>query len=154
MTTNNHTLTPKQEAACRAYIETGSKSAAYRHAYNTKNMKNETVWRRAVELFDNGKVAARLEALQAEHRRAHDVTIESLTKELEEARTLAIANGQASAAVQATMGIAKLHGLLVDRSEVKTTSDMTLAEVRARIKEIEAELAVVGDDAAHGETRH
>ena len=154
MTTNNHTLTPKQEAACRAYIETGSKSAAYRHAYNTKNMKNETVWRRAVELFDNGKVAARLEALQAEHRRVHDVTIESLTKELEEARTLAIANGQASAAVQATMGIAKLHGLLVERTEVKTTSEMSLSEVRARIKEIEAELAVVGDDAAHGDTRH
>ncbi len=154
MTTNNHTLTPKQEAACRAYIETGSKSAAYRHAYNTKNMKNETVWRRAVELFDNGKVAARLEALQAEHRRVHDVTIESLTKELEEARTLAIANGQASAAVQATMGIAKLHGLLVDRSEVKTTNDMTLAEVRARIKEIEAELAEAGDEAVQAPTQH
>ncbi len=154
MTTNNHTLTPKQEAACRAYIETGSKSAAYRHAYNTKNMKNETVWRRAVELFDNGKVAARLEALQAEHRRVHDVTIESLTKELEEARTLAIANGQASAAVQATMGIAKLHGLLVDRAEVKTTNDMTLAEVRARIKEIEAELDEAGDDAVQAPTQH
>ena len=31
---------------------------------------------------------------------------------------------------------------------------MTLAEVRARIREIEDELAVVGDDAAHGETQH
>ncbi len=154
MTTNNHTLTPKQEAACRAYIETGSKSAAYRHAYSTENMKEETVWRRAVELFDNGKVAARLEALQAEHRRVHDVTIESLTKELEEARTLAIANGQASAAVQASMGIAKLHGLLVERSEVKTTNDMTLAEVRARIKQIEAELAEAGDDAVQAPTQH
>ena len=154
MTTNNHTLTPKQEAACRAYIETGSKSAAYRHAYSTENMKEETVWRRAVELFDNGKVAARLEALQAEHRRVHDVTIESLTKELEEARTLAIANGQASAAVQATMGIAKLHGLLVDRSEVQTTNDMTLAEVRARIKEIEAELDEASDAAEQSPTQH
>ena len=154
MTTNNHTLTPKQEAACRAYIETGSKSAAYRHAYNTKNMKNETVWRRAVELFDNGKVAARLEALQAEHRRVHDVTVASLTAELEEARALAMANGQASAAVQATMGIAKLHGLLVERTEVKTMSEMTLAEVRARIKQIEAELAEAGDDAVQAPTQH
>ncbi len=47
------------------------------------------------------------------------------------------------------MGIAKLHGLLVDRAEVKTTNDMTLAEVRARIKQIEAEL----DDAGHGATQ-
>ncbi len=61
-----------------------------------------------------------------------------------------MANGQASAAVQATMGIAKLHGLLVDRSEVKTTSDMTLEQVRDRIKEIEAELAAI----EQAETRH
>ena len=52
------------------------------------------------------------------------------------------------------MGIAKLHGLLVERSEVKTTSDMTLAEVRARIKEIEAELAEAGDEAPQAPTQH
>ncbi len=84
----------------------------------------------------------------------HDVTMASLTAELEEARVLAMANGQASAAVQATMGIAKLHGLLVERTEVKTTSEMTLAEVRARIKEIEAELAEAGDDAVQAPTQH
>ena len=69
-----------------------------------------------------------------------------MTEEMRENRDLAIKNDQASAAQQASMGIAKLHGLLIDRAEVKTTNDMTLAEVRARIKEIEAEL----DDAGHG----
>ena len=147
-------MTPKQENFCLAYLETGNASEAYRRAYDAENMKPETVNRKAFDLLENGKIGARVQQLQAEHRRAHNVTIESLTKELEEARTLAIANGQASAAVQATMGIAKLHGLLVDRAEVKTTNDMTLAEVRARIKEIEAELAEAGDDAAQAETRH
>ena len=82
------------------------------------------------------------------------MSISSLTDEQEEARLLAISNGQASAAAQAGMNKAKLHGLLVDRSEVKTTSDMTLAEVRARIKEIEAELAEAGDDAVQVPTQH
>ena len=61
-----------------------------------------------------------------------------------------MANGQASAAVQATMGKAKLHGLLVDRSEVKMTSDMSLEQAQDRIKQIEAELAAI----EQAETRH
>ena len=55
------------------------------------------------------------------------------------------------------MGIAKLHGLLVERTEVKMTADMTLEQAQDRIKEIEAELAVLDgeeDGAAADETRH
>ncbi len=147
-------MTPKQENFCLAYLETGNASEAYRRAYDAENMKPETVNRKAFDLLENGKIGARVQQLQAEHRRVHDVTVASLTAELEEARTLAIANGQASAAVQATMGIAKLHGLLVERSEVKTTGDLTLEQVRARIKEIEDELTGIGDDAAQGPTQH
>jgi hypothetical protein len=46
------------------------------------------------------------------------VTVASLLEELEVARQLAMQKGQASAAVQATMGKAKLTGLIVDRREV------------------------------------
>ncbi len=73
-----------------------------------------------------------------------------MTEEMRENRDLAVANKQAAAAQQASMGIAKLHGLLVERTEVKTTSEMSLSEVRARIKEIEAELAAIDQ----AETRH
>ncbi len=149
MLTNENALTPKQEVACQAYVETGNKSEAYRRAYNTENMKEETIWRKAVELFANGKVAARLNALRAEHRRAHDVTIKSLTEQLEEARALAMANGQAGAAVQAIMGKAKLHGLLIDKREVRVTDNKSLPEIRAEIEAVEAELAEIR--AARGE---
>lgn len=64
------------------------------------------------------KVQTRLHELQAEAREKHNVTIESLTIELEEARNLAKQEGQASAAVSATMGKAKLHGLVVDKNEL------------------------------------
>jgi hypothetical protein len=45
--------------------------------------------------------------------------VDSLTKELEEARQLALHTTvlQPSAAVAATMGKAKIHGMLIDKSE-------------------------------------
>jgi hypothetical protein len=49
--------------------------------------------------------------------------VDSLTAELEEARSVAMAEKQASAAVSATMGKAKLHGLVVDKQEQKRVSD-------------------------------
>ncbi len=57
-----------------------------------------------------------------------------------------------SAAVQATMGKAKLHGLLIDKSEVRVTDNKSLPEIRAEIEAVEAELAEIR--AARAETRH
>ncbi len=112
-------LTPKQEAFAQAYIETGNASEAYRRSYNASNMKEETVWRKAKEVMDNGKVTARLHELQAAAAIKHEVTVDSLVKELEEARAIAISNPRAvSAAVSATMGKAKLLGLIVEKSEL------------------------------------
>jgi hypothetical protein len=58
-------LTLKQEAFCQAYIRTGDKSAAYREAYNTVNMKNETVNSKACILSENGNVRTRILELQS-----------------------------------------------------------------------------------------
>ena len=112
MTTN---LTPKQGRFAQLYIELGNASEAYRQSYDTARMKPTTVNRKAKELLDNGKIAARIEGLQAAARKRHEVTIDSLTKELDEARALAYKVKQPSAAVSATLGKAKLHGLLKDR---------------------------------------
>jgi phage terminase small subunit len=115
---NTMQLTVKQENFCMKYIETGNASEAYRKAYDTKNMKPETIHKRASELLGNGEVTGRIEGLKKEHRNRHDVTIDSITLELEEARQLAISTEHASAAVSATMGKAKIHGLLVDKNEI------------------------------------
>ncbi|KMK17787.1 terminase [Pluralibacter gergoviae] len=106
-------LTIKQEAFCQAYIETGNASEAYRKAYAADRMKPESVNRKAKELLDNGKIAARIVALQGEHRQRHNLTVDDLLIELEEARRAALDSdtAQASAAVGATMGKAKLLGL-------------------------------------------
>ena len=124
-------LTPKQEAFACAYVETGNASEAYRRAYDAGAMKEETIWRKAKECLDNGKVTARVEQLQAKHAKRHEITVDSITEMLKEDRDLARKNDQASAAVSASMGLAKLHGLIIDRSKIDLTPhEEALEELR------------------------
>lgn len=110
-------LTPKQEKFCLVYIETGNASEAYRQSYNTAKMKPETVNRTAKQLLDNRKIAARVDELREEHAKRHEITVDTLVAELEEARKLAFETEKAAAAVQATLGKAKLLGLVVEKQE-------------------------------------
>ena len=119
-------LTLKQDKAVRKYVECGNMSEAYRYAYNSENMKPETINRKAKFLFDQGKIRARVEMLQAEHRERHNVTVDSLTVELEDARKLAIEIQNPSAAVSATTAKAKLHGLLIEKRQLESMSKNTL----------------------------
>ena len=59
-------LTPKQEAFCHAYIETGNASEAYRRCYSCGKMKPESINRKAFELLENVKITAMISDLQAE----------------------------------------------------------------------------------------
>lgn len=111
-------LTPKKKVFSFAYVETGNASEAYRRAYNAKNMKPETVNKRASELLNDGYITGMIEGLQAAHRDRHDVTVDGLTVEYEEARKLARKEAQPSAMVSATTGKAKLHGLIKDKHEL------------------------------------
>jgi phage terminase small subunit len=113
-------LTAKQEAFAVAYVETGNGSKAYRLSHDVgADTKPETVWSNASRLLADSKVKARVQALQAEARDLLMVSVGTLTDELEQARKLAMKDEKgASAAVSATMGKAKLHGLLVDKAEL------------------------------------
>ncbi len=110
-------LTIKQEDFSMAYVECGNASEAYRQCYDASRMKPETVGRKAFELLENGKITAKIDTLRSDLRARHDVTVDSLTRELDEDRALARETGKVSAAVAAVMGKAKLHGLLTDKHE-------------------------------------
>lgn len=116
-------LTPKQEAFALAYVETGNASEAYRRSYNAEKMKPETVNRTAKEQLDNPKIAARLAELKAAHVERHEVTVDDLIRELEEARSIAMAGErqQPAAMVAATMGKAKILGLVQDKVDARLT---------------------------------
>jgi len=114
-------LTAKQEAFCLAYVETGNASEAYRVAYEVgENTKPETVWKRSSELLAGGAVTGRVAELKAMATERLMVTLESLTAELDEARKLAKEVANPAAMTGATMGKAKLHGLLIEKQEIKS----------------------------------
>ena len=114
-------MTPKQEHFARLYVETGNASEAYRQAYNAENMKPETVTNEAYKLLQSPDISAMVDDLKAEARQRHRVTVDDLLHELEQARAAALAapTPQSSAAVSATMGKAKMLGLLVDKAEIQ-----------------------------------
>src|SRR3546814_7176872 len=70
-------MTPKQEAFCLAYIETGNASEAYRRAYNAENMKPETVNNKGYELLQKGEIRARLAELREPILERHGDTVRS-----------------------------------------------------------------------------
>jgi len=114
-------LTVKQEAFAQAYIENGgNKSAAYRTAYDAENMQENTINVKACELFKSVNVAVRVIVLQEEHRKRHNVTVDTLTKELNDAKDLARDEKQPAAMTGAIMGKAKLHGLITDKKDITT----------------------------------
>jgi len=104
-------LTIKQEGFCKTYIETGNASEAYRINYNANNMKQESIVVKASELMKNGKVAVRVSELQTIINQKFDVTLESLTREIEEDRQMARDLKQPNAAISALNLKARIHGM-------------------------------------------
>lgn len=113
-------LTPKQEAFALAYVETGNASEAYRRSYNAEKMKPSVIAVKASELLAHGNVAVRVAELQAAHVERHEITVDDILRELEEARALAAGGEkpQPAAMVAASMGKAKLLGMLTDKAEL------------------------------------
>lgn len=122
-------MTPKQEAFCQAYIETGNASEAYRRAYNAANMKPESVNRKAKELLDNGKITARLDALRIAHVERHQFTIDDMIRQLDEDRIFARECATPAAAVSASMGKAKVLGFLVERVDANVKTQIGMPEI-------------------------
>ena len=104
-------LTVKQEKFCKSYIETGNASEAYRQSYDCTKMKGASINRNAVALLDNTKIATRIGEIQLQLQKKFEVTVESLSKDLDEDRQLARSLGQPGAAISALNVKARIHGL-------------------------------------------
>ena len=118
------TLTPKQEAFAMAYVECGNASKAYKAAYDVnENTTDNSISVEASKLKNNPKITLRILELQELAQERHLITVDSLTKELEQARLTASEAGQASPMVAATMAKAKLHGLLTDKAEISSPDE-------------------------------
>lgn len=136
-------LTDKQEKFCQLVVELGNNSDAYRGAYSAEKMKAETINNKAYQLLQQGDIGARVNELRENAKESHGITVDSLLKELEEARTCALTaeTVQSSAAVSATMSKAKLLGMdkqIIDHQSTdgsmspKESSDAVLAAIKSK----------------------
>src|SRR5215467_6559973 len=76
----------------------------------------------ASRLLHSAKVAERIRELQEAAARRHATKVDTITEQLQECYAQAMASHQHSAAVAACMGLAKLHGLIIKKSEHRATS--------------------------------
>jgi len=104
-------LTPKQEGFCKDYITTGSQTRAYQLNYNVKKMLPASINNKAYELMQNVDITSRVAQLQERVAKKFEVTVESLTRELEEDRQLARDLDMPAAAISALNVKARIHGL-------------------------------------------
>jgi phage terminase small subunit len=113
-------LDPVRETFATTYHETGNATEALRTAKPKQcaRWKPETVNQEASRWLRDTKISARLQELRAQAAKAHEITIDSIALELEEARKVGKDNGQSGGMVAASMGKAKLVGLLIDKAEV------------------------------------
>lgn len=123
-------LSEQQERFCRAIVKGLNQRDAYKEA-GYKSGSDAATDANASRLISNDKIVARIAELRRPLAISMAVTLESITEMLREDRELARQNNQVGAAVAAAMGIAKLHGLVIDKAEV---TDKTVYTVSNRPK--------------------
>ena len=128
-------LTPKQEMFCQKVIELGSEAEAYRTAYNSQNMKPETIHSKACILRKDGKIAARISELQEAIKKRNDVTVDQIVKEL------------------TTIAFFDPAELFDENGNFKSVKDMP-ENVRRAISEVKVEEIVINKEASRVKTTY
>lgn len=121
------TLTPKQQRYNRFVSEMLVDGNVTRSA-KAAGYSEKTAYSQGHRLLKNVEIANAIKAGQKDIAKRNELTIDDIIKELEEARTAALTaeSPQSSAAVAATMGKAKVLGMLVDKSEVKNEGNISI----------------------------
>lgn len=111
-------VTPKQQRFAEEYcIDFNATQAAIRAGY----AKGQSAEVQGHRLLSDVKIKAEIAAIQAKLSEKTAITLESLTDMLRETYDDAKEDGARPAQVAAVMGLAKLHGLGVEKHEVKAS---------------------------------
>lgn len=136
---NTTELTPKQEAFCLAYMETGNASEAYRRAYDVKpNTKEATINRTAKELIDNPKITARIKEMRAPAIKRAQITLEDHLNDLKRLRDLAEASEKYGPAINAEVARGKASGLYIERQEITGPGGTPIQTIQIPADPVEA----------------
>lgn len=136
-------LTDKQEAFALAVVNGKTASDAYRLAYDTQTMRQETVWTEACLLLSNPKVAARLAVLNGEkehHRRM--MAVSRAERVLQRLEQLADTAATESVKVRANELLGKTAGLFTEQIEIEDKTDRTVQDIEQSIADKLARLGL------------
>ena len=129
-------LTVKETRFCQEYASSessNSASEAYRAAYSCENMNNASIRKEASRLLAKPRLATKIQRLRDSTAKRCELNADSIIIKLEAAYQLAMANDQTAAAVQASMGMAKVAGLIVDKRRDETPGTKNPDEIEADI---------------------
>jgi hypothetical protein len=125
-------LTPKQEKFAQAVASGMTQADAYRHAYNTENMKDSTIHEAASRTANDCKVSARIKALQESAAIAALWSRELSIKTKRQALQLALEKKDSRAIIQASESLDKQYGLEPARKVDITSSDGSMSPNKRR----------------------
>ena len=130
-------LTSKQEKFCELVASGSNLSEAYRAAYDAGEMKPATVNRKAKEVADNGKIAARIGELREAARKASIATREELLQRV--TGIIRDSSYKPEVTLDAVRTLSKMEGFdAPERSEhvtVTITTKRTTAQMRRILNE-------------------
>lgn len=120
-------------------------TAAYREAYDCSNMQDRSVNTAACQLHMKPKIQSAISHAMEQAGKALVITAASLTMMTKKAYDLAESSGNPGAMVNSVGLMAKLNGLIVDRSERKIETvggDMSREEMVERLRSLTASLGI------------
>lgn len=123
--------TPKQESFARQYLVARCKASAYRYAYDCENMIDDTIYKKALIVYNTPCVYARIMELQEESNKRIEITTDKIQQEIAK---LAFTN---------LPGIVGYNGITMSVSEFDNLNDAQ----RACIKKFKCKQSVVPDGA-------
>ena len=79
---NIEQCTPKQEAFARQYLVARCKASAYKYAYDCENMSDNTIYKKALIVYNTPYVYARIMELQEESNQRIEITTDRIQQEM------------------------------------------------------------------------
>ena len=119
-------LTGKQARFAEEVASGKTQSEAYRIAYNADGMKDESIWRKASELMNHGKVTAMIEKIRSPIVEKARLTLEQHLTNLLNLRDGAINDGKWGAAVAAEIARGKAAGIYENKGDSDTDKEITV----------------------------
>ena len=145
-------LTPKQEKFCQNIVKGMSQADAYRDAYNTENMKEESIWTCSCRLMNDVKVMSRVKELTEATVKDIKYEIEDCFRETDEILQLAKMTDNLQIMLKAVEQKGKLKGLFKDKDTNVNVNVSVMPDVKIDGNKFDLDIGDNGDDRVTGDS--